>query len=70
MKMKIFHAINPAGGYEYTMCGLAFDAHGTGDAVDEIHLVNYNETVTCLDCRRVVLEVRRIRLGRLPRKSK
>ena len=63
--MVIRHAENPAHN-EYTMCGLAFDAHDSGDLEEEIVSAVDGEPVTCQECRRVVLEVRKIKLGRMP----
>ena len=60
------HAHNPAGDGEFTMCGLAFDAHSVGDHENEIVFAGADESVTCQECRRVVLEVRKIKLGRMP----
>lgn len=64
--MTVKHAHNPAGDGEFTMCGLAFDAHRTGDHDEDIAFVGAGEAVTCQECRRVVLEVRKIKLGRMP----
>lgn len=67
--MMLKHARNPAGGFEYTMCGLAFDAHRSGDHEDPIEFAVEGEAVTCEACRRVVQEVRKIKLGRMPVKT-
>lgn len=63
--METRHATNPAQS-EYTMCGLAFDAHGSGDHNEPIVFAGEGEPVTCQECRRVVLEIRKIKLGRMP----
>jgi len=63
--MKTRHATNPAQS-EYTMCGMAFDAHGSGDCDEPIVFAREGEPVTCQECRRVVLAVRKIKLGRMP----
>ena len=65
--MLIKHAHNPAGDGEYTMCGLAFDAFDSGDHHEPIIFDDDGEPVTCDECRRIVIEVRKIKLGRMPR---
>jgi hypothetical protein len=68
--MKIKHAHNPAGDGEYTMCGYAFDAATVDEEAGEIEFAGVGEAVSCQRCRRVVLEVRKIKLGRLPSNAK
>lgn len=61
---NVLHAQNPVLA-EYTICGLAFDAYESGDADCDVRFAAGSETVTCMDCRRAVIEARKIRLGRL-----
>ena len=63
--MKITHVENPRQA-EYTMCGLAFDAYDSGDHDEQITFAVGGKPVTCMDCRHMVLDVRKIRLGRMP----
>lgn len=64
--MTTTHAQNPA--YtEYTVCGLAYDAHESGDYNEPVLFAEDGAPVTCPKCREVVTEVRRIKLGRIPR---
>lgn len=39
---------------EFTMCGMAFDAHCTGDSDEVISMAAPGELVTCKDCRRAI----------------
>lgn len=39
---------------EFTMCGMAFDAHWTGDSDEVIVMAAPGELVTCADCRRAI----------------
>lgn len=67
--MTTKHASDPAFS-EYTVCGLAYDAHESGDHDEQVLFAEDGEPVTCLKCREVVTEVRRIKLGRLPWEAK
>lgn len=44
---------------EYTLCGMAFDAHESGDADEPIVMAKRGEIVTCEDCRGVIKYVKR-----------
>lgn len=65
--MTTKHAGSPQGDGEFTVCGLAYDAYESGDHDEPVLFAGDGEPVTCLMCREVVTEVRRIKLGRLPR---
>ena len=49
---EILHGPSPLGGGEFTVCGLSFDAHVSGDHDEPIVFAEKGETVTCPDCRR------------------
>lgn len=63
--METKHALSPAGGGEFTVCGMAFDAHDSGDHDEPIVFAGVGEVVTCEECRRIVIEFRSIKIGRL-----
>lgn len=52
------HAKGTASGGEYSLCGLAFDAHETGDADEPVEFAEAGELVTCVECRDVIDHVR------------
>lgn len=56
------HPIAP----DYSLCGFAFDA-GSSDDRDEGDLLfaGDGETVTCRDCRAIVLAIRAMKIGRV-----
>ena len=58
----IKHARNPAM-YDYTLCGLAFDAYESCHTDEQVLFANDNERITCADCRLVIRETRKIRLN-------
>ena len=60
------HALSPQGDGEFTVCGFAFDAHDSGDHDEPIVFAGNGEAVTCPECRRIVVEFRSIKIGRLP----
>lgn len=62
--MQVKHAQNPVLA-EYSICGLAFDAYESGDADEQVLFAKPGETVSCRDCRRAVIEIRKIKLGRM-----
>ena len=64
--METKHAQSPQGDGEFTVCGMAFDAHESGDSDEPIVFAGAGEAVTCHECRRLVVEFRAIKLGRLP----
>jgi hypothetical protein len=43
---------------EYTLCGLAFDAHEAGDCDEPVEESASGETVSCPECRAVIVHVR------------
>lgn len=48
------HCDTPAGGYEFTLCGVAFDAFDTGDAEEPVVFAQAGELITCKECRNVI----------------
>lgn len=64
--METKHAISPAGSGEFAACGLAFDAHDSGDHDEPVIFAGAGEAVTCPECRRIVIEFRSVKIGRLP----
>ena len=44
---------------EFTLCGLAFDAHISGDLEEPVEFAQIGDLVTCEDCREVLDHVRR-----------
>jgi len=63
--MEKTHAQSPVGGGEYSICGIACDAYESGDVETEIRFAAEGEPVTCKECRRAVIQIRKIKLGRL-----
>lgn len=41
-------------GGEFTVCGLSFDAHETGDADHPVVMAQSGQTVTCEACRKTI----------------
>lgn len=66
--MTTKHASDPSFN-EYTMCGVAYDAFASGDYHEKILFAEGNEPVTCPRCRAVIMAIRRIKLGRLPKEA-
>lgn len=48
------HAKGLASGGEFTLCGIAFDAHDSGDVDEPVVFAAPGQTVDCEDCRIVI----------------
>lgn len=68
--MSLKHAMAPRHGAEFSVCGLAYDAHESGDHEEPVVFAGEGETVTCIECRQTVIEYRKIRIGRARREVK
>jgi hypothetical protein len=68
--MILKHAMAPSQGAEFAVCGLAYDAHESGDHEEPVVLAREGEAVTCGECRRIVIEYRKIRIGRAAMRAK
>ena len=49
--------------FEYSLCGLAFDAYESCDTDEQVLFINDGEKVTCPDCRVAIREIRKINLN-------
>lgn len=52
---------------EYTLCGDAFDAFATGDAVEDHECAGKGGVITCPQCCKVIQDVRDMRYRLKPR---
>ena len=53
------HASGTGAGGEMTMCGMAFDAHDSGDSDEPIIFAKSRQRITCDDCRRCIDHARK-----------
>lgn len=60
------HRSAPGQGGEYTACGMAFDAHDSGDEDEPIVFAEPGKVYDCAECRRVVDAYRATRGYRQP----
>jgi len=61
------YAVSIAGGGEYSLCGLAFDAHDSGDEPEPVHFAVGGQLVTCRECRAMIDYVRTFKGYRAPK---
>ncbi|WP_199028472.1 hypothetical protein [Ralstonia sp. ASV6] len=52
------HAKGTIAGREYSLCGLACDAHESGDTDEPVEFAEAGELVTCVECRDAIDHVR------------
>jgi hypothetical protein len=57
------HLLSPLQTPEFTMCGDAFDAHGSENAPEREFKSTRKRVVTCPKCAEVVLACRGVRVG-------
>jgi hypothetical protein len=61
------HGSNWVGqGGEFTICGIAFDAHESGDVDEEVVFADPGQLVTCEDCRRTIAFIKQFKRYRQP----
>jgi len=68
--MSLKHVAAPGNGGEFTACGLAYDAHESGDHNEPVVFAGEGETVTCGKCRQTVIAYRKLRIGRAGQRGK
>lgn len=66
MNKPAIHAISLTVGGEFTLCGIAFDAHDSGDADEPVVFANPGQAVDCEDCRRIIDYVKSFKRYRQP----
>lgn len=58
--------VHADGGNEFTLCGLAFDAHDSGDHDEPVIMAAPGQLVNCVECRAVIDYVRTFKGYRQP----
>lgn len=66
MSKPAIHALGLTSGFEFTLCGIAFDAHDSGDADEPAVFAVTGQTVDCEDCRRIIDYVKSFKRYRQP----
>ncbi|CAA2409827.1 hypothetical protein [Xanthomonas phage Suba] len=60
------HGTDPGQGSEFTICGIAFDAHDSGDYDRTIEFAQPGEVITCPECRKVIAYFKSIKHWKEP----
>lgn len=60
------HGRSLTSGGEFTLCGMAFDAHESGDADEPVVFAHQGQIITCPDCRTIINYVKTFKHYRQP----
>ena len=60
VERRVRHMVSPVMA-EYSLCGMAFDAYESGDAEDQIIFAQSGETITCIGCKKIIAEAKKVR---------
>jgi len=64
--MSAKHGLANSQGFEFTLCGIAYDAFESGDADEKVTFAKSGERVTCEECREVIDHIRKFQGYRQP----
>lgn len=66
MPLEPMHLAAPLAGGEYTLCGVAYDAHASGDVASPILIDQPGDPITCPECLAIIQAAKAVRRNRVP----